>query len=126
MGLLFTNEDLASWLQIPEVDNSSADRARRYASGWLSDATGIIEWPDPVPDRLWTWGIELGGIAYNNPEGAASENIDDYRVQYDATRREQILDAARVAHASSSSGPQWSFPKPDWSWSTTPAEYNRS
>lgn len=121
MADLFEVDDLRTMLRLPvaEFDTAAAAIARRQASGWLSDATGITTWPDPVPDRLWSWGIELGAIAYNNPEGATSEQIDDYRVVNDSERRGQILAEARTAYPSAApagAGPQWSFPKPDWSW----------
>ncbi|WP_229401920.1 hypothetical protein [Micromonospora okii] len=123
MAELFELEDLRKLLRLPvdEFDSDAAGIARRQAGGWLSDATGLTVWPDPVPERLWSWGIELAAIAYNNPDGAQSEQIDDYKVVNDAQRRGQILDAARAAYPSAAptgAGPQWSFPAPDWSWET--------
>ncbi|MEV4197020.1 hypothetical protein [Micromonospora globbae] len=122
MADLFEVEDLRKLLQLaPEdFDTDAATVARRIASGWLSDATGLSVWPDPVPDRLWSWGIELGAIAYNNPEAAQSQQIDDYRVVNDAGRRSQILDDARRAYAVAVAGPQGSFPEWDWSWGPVP------
>ncbi|MBM0277815.1 hypothetical protein [Micromonospora tarensis] len=125
MADLFELEDLRKLLRlsVDEFDSDAAGIARRQAGGWLSDATGLMTWPDPLPERLWSWGIELGSIAYNNPEGAESEQIDDYRVVNDVDRREAILAAARASYPSSvpGAGPQWSFPLPDWSWG--PQEY---
>lgn len=119
---LFDLGDLPSWLQIPEVDAETATRVRRSANGWLQDATGLTAWPSPVPDRLWTWGMELAAIAYRNPDAAGSEAIDDYRVfsTQDRQRRAEILAAARRAY-SSVSQPQYAFPDPDWHWTTVPA-----
>jgi hypothetical protein len=120
---LFDLGDLPSWLQIPEVDEETAIRVRRSASGWLQDATGLTEWPDPVPDRLWTWGLELAAIAYRNPDAAGSESIDDYSVSRnrDRERREQILAAAGRAYGAAGA-PQYSFPEPDWHWDAVPVD----
>jgi len=128
MADLFDLGDLPSWLQLPGVDTGTATRVRRYVNGWLQDATGLTDWPTPIPDRLWAWAIELAAIVIDNPTAKWSETIDDSGTVYERgakTRRREILDAARKAY-NAGGGPQWAFPQPDWSWSTTPAEYNRS
>lgn len=119
MADLFDLVDLPSWLQVPEVDTETAIRVRRAASGWLMGATRLTSWPDPIPDDLWAWAIELAAIAFRNPAGAASESIDDYSVSADRSRRKDILEAARLAYADSA-GPQYSFPDWDWHWTVVP------
>lgn len=120
MADLFDLADLPSYLQVPSVDTETATRVRRYASGWLLNATRLSPWPPaPVPDDIWAWAIELAAIAFRNPAGAASESIDDYNVSYDAERRQQILDSARAAY-SGAGAPSYSFPAPDWHWDTVP------
>lgn len=117
MADLFGLGDLPSWLQVPEVDAETATRVRRAVNGWLQDATGLAEWPDPVPDRLWAWAIELAGIAYRNPTADNAETIGAVSTQFgDRARRAEILAAARRAYPPSVSQPQYSFPEPDWSW----------
>ncbi len=121
---LFELVDLPSWLKTPEVDTETATRVRRAANGWLQDATGLTAWPDPVPDVLWAWGIELAAIAMRNPDGAATANFDDYTYVADRERRNEILAAARKAYRGGEGGegqPQWSFPEPDWHWKATTA-----
>lgn len=118
---LFDLGDLPSWLQIPEVDAETATRVRRAANGWLQDATGLATWPDPVPDRLWAWAVELAAIALRNPDGVVREAVDDYQVTLDRARRAEILDAARAAYNIGASQPQFSFPEPDWHWRSVPA-----
>lgn len=117
MADLFDLGDLPSWLQVPEVDTGTATRVRRAVNGWLQDATGLTEWPNPVPDRLWAWAIELAAIAHENPASMDSESIDDYRSGMDQQlrRRREILDAARAAY-NTAGGPQYSFPEWDWRW----------
>lgn len=122
MADLFDLVDLPSWLQVPGVDTETATRVRRAANGWLQDATGLTDWPSPVPDRLWAWALELAAIAYNNPTSLASEAIDDYQMTVaDRLRRREILDLARQAY-STAGKPMGSFPEPDWHWtSVTPS-----
>jgi hypothetical protein len=115
---LFTIEEFASYLQ-QDVDTSSATVARRVASGWLKSATGLTDFTAPVDDQLFGWGLELAAIAYRNPDGAASESLDDHNVSWDAARRKAILDSARAAYAGSGT-PLFSFPEWDWHWQAVP------
>lgn len=115
MADLFDLGDLPSWLQVPEVDTETATRVRRAVNGWLQDATGLTDWPSPVPDKLWAWAIELAAIAHENPAAMTSESIDDYKSVADRARRQEILNAARAAY-NTSGQPQYSFPEPDWTW----------
>lgn len=117
MADLFALADLPSYLQVTEVDTETATRVRKYASGWLQSATGLASWPDPVPDDLWAWGLELAAIAFRNPDAVSAETIDDSSVQWDRFRRAQILAAAKAAYAASGS-PVYSFPEPDWHWTS--------
>lgn len=120
MADLFDLGDLPSWLQEPRVDEQTALRVRRWVNGWLQDATGLTDWPDPVPDRLWAWAIELAGIVLENPTAKWSQTIDDTIDVYERGaqgRRREILDAARAAY-NSAGKPQYSFPEPDWHWTT--------
>jgi hypothetical protein len=116
---LFDLVDLPSWLQVPQVDTETATRVRRAASGWLMAATRLAAWPNPVPDDLWAWAIELAAIAFRNPAAAASESIDDYSVSYDRARRAEILKAAALAY-SGANVPLYSFPEVDWHWAAVP------
>jgi hypothetical protein len=116
---LFDLVDLPSWLQVPQVDTETATRVRRAANGWLQHATGLATWPNPVPDRLWAWAVELAAIAFRNPDATSSETIDDYTVQGDRFRRREILAAATAAY-NTTAGPQFSFPEADWHWSVVP------
>ncbi|HEX6873603.1 MAG TPA: hypothetical protein VF163_21095, partial [Micromonosporaceae bacterium] len=68
MADLFDLADLSSLLRDPEFDTAAATTARRVASGWLRSATKRSDWPDPVPDDLWAWAIELAAMVYRNPD----------------------------------------------------------
>lgn len=116
---IFDLGDLPPWLQVPAVDEQTGVRIRRYANGWLMSATGLTSWPDPIPDDLWAWAIELASIAYGNPGGVESNTIGSYQVSYGTGRREEILEAARRKYGGAGS-PKYSFPEPDWYWTSTP------
>lgn len=116
MADLFELTDLAGYMQ-RDLDTATATLARRVASGWLRSATGLSEWADPVQDDLFAWALELGEMAYGNPGGFSSETIDDHSVTYDRARRAAILEAARLKY-SAGGVPVYSFPEPDWHWTT--------
>jgi hypothetical protein len=119
---LFDLVDLPSWLQVPQVDTETATRVRRYVNGWLQDATGLTDWPSPVPDRLWAWAIELAALVFENPTAKWSQTIDDSVDVYERGaqgRRREILDAARRAY-NTAGKPMGSFPEADWHWTSVP------
>ncbi|GAB7039707.1 MULTISPECIES: hypothetical protein [Catenuloplanes] len=119
MADLFELTELADYLQQGPLDEASATVARRKASGWLRSATKLTAWPDPVPDDLWGWAIELAALAYDNPAMLASEQVGATSRTADRGRLAAILDAARAAYldpATAGGGPLHSFPEPDWQW----------
>lgn len=114
---LFTIDDLSSYMQVPSLDLATAVAVRRAASGWLADATGLAEWPVPVPDRLWAWALELAAMAYLNPTWAERETVGGVTTQWGdlAVRRREILTAARQALRTTSGAVAYSFPSfLDW------------
>lgn len=119
MADLFSIEDLASYLQIPTIDNETTIRVRRVATGWLMAATGQTSFTT-VTDDLWAWAVELAAIAYYNPSGLSSESLDDHNVSYSAERRREILAAARASYNTGGAQPQGSFPDWDWHWPAVP------
>lgn len=88
---LFTAEQLTSWLQYEEtIAAATHEVIEKVVTGWVLAATGWSEIPDPLPGQVFSWSLELGGIAYENPTDQ----------QYDSTalvqsswrdRRTQIL-----------------------------------
>lgn len=110
MADLFSSNDLAAYLQRP-VDTTSYTTAQRIASGWLSAATGLTTWPDPVPDDLWAWAVELAALAYSNPEGLAVETEGSTTATWERARRDAILAAARVRYGQTGA-PRYGFDCP--------------
>lgn len=101
-----------------EVHEDWAAAAEQVAAGWLSGATSITTWPEPLPSALAGWALELGGIAYENPTSMRSDGSGDTEsAWYD--RRSQILaQAERWAdqhpeyRAAAAGGPLGTFPPP--------------
>lgn len=87
---LFTNDDLSTWLRQP-VSSEAAVLVERVVWGWLSPLLGITDRPDPVSDKLAAWAIELGAIAYANPEGLSRYSLDSETSEYSSERRDEIL-----------------------------------
>jgi hypothetical protein len=119
MADIFELGELPLWMQDPELDHATVTLNRRFANGWLQDATGLTEWPDPIPDRLWAWAIELAAIANRWPDGSSRDAIDDHQATLDRERRAEILNAARAAYPSGAGAPLGEFPEPDWHWRAT-------
>lgn len=113
MADLFTFEELAAYLQ-RDLDAATATQARRIAYGWLKSATSLTDWPDPVPDDLWAWGLELAALAYVSPEGLVTEDPGGVPPGWSGPRWEQILREARRKYADEGgpAAPVGSFPPP--------------
>jgi hypothetical protein len=107
---LCSNDDLAAYLQ-RDVVAASANTARRVATGWLHAETGLASWPNPVPEELWAWAVELSALAYSNPEGLSTESVDDggYTAAWSRGRKAEILAMARRRYAGTGH-PSGSFP----------------
>ena len=108
--------DLSQWLQITVTDSTAAV-AIRVAEGWLrSVVRSLPEWPppEPVPEDLWSWTLELAAIAYTNPQGQRSRTVGNDATEWGLDRRAEILAAAANRYGIAS--PVGSFPPPGPSW----------
>ena len=111
--MLFQPGDLASFLH-KEVNLAEADVAERVVWGWLRPVLGLTDRPSPVPDEVFSWAVELGAIAHENPMGLSVKQIGPFRYDYSEERRTEIL-AEVSGYAASVGGvsmaaPQGSFP----------------
>ncbi len=112
---LFTAAELSGHLQ-KTVTAEAAASCERVVWGWLKPALGLTERPNPVPDEVFSWAIELGGIAHENPAGLASYQLGAERIAYSAERRAEILaDAADGGRPGTGGAPRGSFP-PACAW----------
>jgi hypothetical protein len=85
--------------------------AEELAGTWLRSATGLASFPDPLPDDLHGWALELAAIAYDSRELGAT--VSPLVHQVNAARRREILAEAGRAYGpggAGTGGPQGSFP----------------
>lgn len=99
---LFTDADLEAHLQ-QTLEPATIGTARRMAAGWLSSATGLTAWPNPVPDDLWGWAVELAGLIYDNPARWSNDTTGGTATGYERGARDTILDAARARYGPAAS-----------------------
>lgn len=89
-AVLFTAADLSTWLQ-DDVDDDTATTIERVVWGWLKPVLGLTVRPDPIPEEVFSWAIELGAIARENPAGLARYQLGEESSQYSVERRNEIL-----------------------------------
>lgn len=107
---IFDADELTEWLG-RQVSEARALIVERVVWGWLKLALGVETRPHPVPAEVFSWAIELGAIAHENPNGLSSEQLGPAQRQFSSERRAEILEAA--AGASTGAGgsrPRGSFP----------------
>lgn len=112
--MLVNTVDLSRFLQ-RGLDVDSAVVAVRVAEGWLRSATRLTAWPDPVPEDLWSWALELAAMAYDNPTGVGSRTTGGEADAGLLDRRADILRSAALRYGSGVDGgvgPVFSFPAP--------------
>lgn len=108
MAGLFQIVELASLLQ-RDVQPGGAYAAEEVAATWLRSATGLPTFPDPLPDDLHGWGLELAALVYNSftPTGGVVSPVDP-------AEKLRILQAAGRAYGpggAGTGGPQGCFPR---------------
>lgn len=81
MAELFTNGELASYLQVPEVDNATADLLRGLVTTEIRQYAGTAVWDALADaDKQAFKGLALEAVkrSFLNPSGLRSSSIDDY------------------------------------------------
>lgn len=96
---IVTAAELGTYLQ-HTVSTTSAEQAVRVAEGWLrSVCTSLTTWPpNPVPEDLWAWTLELAALSYGNPVSLVTRSTDEETRNWSMERRREILDAARFRY----------------------------
>lgn len=78
-----TEDELVSYLRLDaEAASADSDLLELFvelANGLVSDYLGSPTSMDPIPTRIRTITLEVAARAFRNPEGYASEQIDDYK-----------------------------------------------
>jgi hypothetical protein len=119
--MLFFPEELRLQLGAATIDSDRAEVAERVVWGWLKPVLGLTERPYPVPDEVFSWAIELGAIAHENPAGLSSKQLGPAQQAFSMERRREILaDAAGGGSSTAALSPRGSFPDalsyPDGTW----------
>lgn len=110
---LFNAAELGAWLR-QDVTDESAVAVERVVWGWLRPVLGLSERPEEPSEELVAWAVELGGIAYANPEGLSSYQLEDESTTYSSERRDEILRVAQGGGVIPDGGvpvPRGSFPR---------------
>lgn len=124
MTVLFEPADLASHLG-GSVTAERGAMVERVVWGWLRPIVSPGgEKPYPVDPELFSWAIELGGIAHENPAGLSAKAIGPASESFSSERRKEILDEVRTAYATAGAAapgaPLGCFPParpyPDAAW----------
>lgn len=110
---LLANKDVRDLVPQENFTDDQLTVTMRLVAGWLRDATGLTELPDPLTDThaLWSPALELVALVAENPTSLASKTVGPTsRTWPQARRRDAILDRVRSVYASSTGGPAGSFP----------------
>lgn len=84
---IIETSDLASYLRNPsDLDQAAAVQIVGLANGIVTEQTG--ELAAPISARVTAITLEVAARAYRNPDGYASETIDDYTYRRDANTRQ--------------------------------------
>lgn len=79
MAVLFTPEELATYLQVNAVIPATANQLRDLLTGIFEAETGVILAPLlAVPSEAKAIGLAAAGRAYVNPQGYTSETVGSY------------------------------------------------
>ncbi len=108
---LFTAANLGHLLG-KAVDADKAAMAEQIVWGWLSGPLSITERPDPVTPQVFSWALELGAIAYENPAGLSSKQLGTSQQAFSSERRTEILETAAGSTPASALRPRGKFPPP--------------
>lgn len=93
---LFTADDLSDLLGV-EVEERRATVVESVVWGWVRPLLASQERPDPAPEELYAWALELGAIAHANPAGLSSRAFGDVSEGYASERRAEILELVRTS-----------------------------
>lgn len=118
--MLFEFDDLGGWLGKP-VTIERATAVERVVWGWLKPILGLEARPVEISDEVFSWAIELGAIAHENPTGLTRRQMGPYEEDLSEDRRQEILaEAARSNLGSAALQPIGDFPDacdyPDAAW----------
>lgn len=77
--MLFTDDDLATYMQVDTVDVARYALLADLVEGLITDEIGAVA--DPTPSGVLAVALEATARAYRNPDGVISETVDDYTIR---------------------------------------------
>jgi hypothetical protein len=123
VAALITPEQLIVYLDLP-ADTQPTDRAQ-LACDLLIDAVTEVAGPvlvEPYPAGVKSVALVAAGRLYKNPTLLAAESVDDYAFSGAAIDVLTEAEQAKIRRSCGSGGrPLYSFPEPDWSWTSVGA-----
>lgn len=91
-----TRRDARALLPQYDLPDEQLDIVILMVEGWLLDATGLDELPDPLPRVLWSGAVELAALLASNPESFAQKTVGPTsRAWPMAPRRDAIIERIR-------------------------------
>ncbi len=111
MPELFDLPQLATKLDVPEIDGGLATLARATAAALIVAELGA-PLPDPVPEALVMVGLQVAARIYVNPQGATPSTPEQAGRPSAYLGRDERAVVASFSPRRSRGGPLWSFPPP--------------
>lgn len=113
--VLFDAASLGHFLGKPgQVAEERAEVVERVVWGWLAPVLGLTERPSTGTSahvQVFSWAIELGAIAHENPAGRSAKELGTSRSAFSEERRRDILtQAAGFGSTVAPGSPQGDFP----------------
>jgi hypothetical protein len=91
-----TRRDARALLPQHDLPDEQLDIVILLVEGWLLDATGLDDLPNPLPTVLWAGGTELAALLVSNPESLAQKTIGPTSAAWPmASRRDAIVERIR-------------------------------
>lgn len=87
---LFSWEELRDYLRT-SVTPGQGEVAERVVWGWLKPILKQDARPEALSDELWGPALQLGGIAFSNPESLDAYSLGSERSVYSRENRDAIL-----------------------------------
>lgn len=125
---LITPAELIVFLDLP-AGTQPTDRAQLACDLVIDDITRVAGAPLTEPYAAGLKGVAVMAAAriFDNPSQVWSDRVDNTSAVYPGSRGGDgpaILtpgEVDRVRGALGAGGPQFSFPQPDWHWTSVPA-----
>lgn len=105
-----TRRDARALLPQYNLPDEQLDMVILLVEGWLIDATGLDELPNPLPKVLWAGAVELAALLASNPESLAQKTVGPTSRSWPmAARRDAIVERIRRRYAAERMAPSGTY-----------------